>query len=88
MKILTRELTAKERQICQWLAEGWEIQEIAKKLFRNRSTIEAHKYRVQRKMNITNNREWMSYLRTYDIPRLTFPIETKPSSVLLDDKHP
>jgi DNA-binding NarL/FixJ family response regulator len=59
-------LTARERQICQYLCKGWSNKEVAKKLGISPRTVEDHRLNIYEKYRARNMIEVM--IAVYDIP--------------------
>jgi len=53
----TQQLTSREREILQLLAEGYSVKEIAEALNISNRTVEFHKYRLMSKLNLKTNSE-------------------------------
>ncbi len=54
-------LTEREREVLQLIAEGNENREIAKRLFVSTKTVEAHKHKIQRKLQLHGTAELTKY---------------------------
>jgi DNA-binding NarL/FixJ family response regulator len=59
-------LTARERQICQYLCKGWSNKEVANKLGISPRTVEDHRLNIYEKYHARNMIEVM--IAVYDIP--------------------
>ena len=57
----TKELTARQREVLQMLAEGKQMKEIAFILHISRRTVRFHKYRVMEELGITTNSGLVQY---------------------------
>lgn len=55
------ELTAREREILQLIAEGYTNQEISELLFISSKTVEVHKQNIQKKLNISGTARLTQY---------------------------
>ena len=52
-KLRKKELTAREREVVQLIAEGYSNREISELLFISSKTVEVHKHNIQKKLNIS-----------------------------------
>lgn len=59
-------LTARERQVCEYLCKGWENKEIANKLGISPRTVEDHRIHIFQKYRVRNAVELV--LTVFDIP--------------------
>jgi len=63
----TQQLTSRQREILQLLAEGCSVKEIAEVLKISERTVEFHKYRLMSKLNLKNNSELIQFAIKYGI---------------------
>jgi two-component system response regulator NreC len=61
IKTVSQELTNREREICKLLAEGHTVPEIAKMISISRKTVDVHKTRLMKKLDIHNRAELVKY---------------------------
>jgi DNA-binding NarL/FixJ family response regulator len=61
VELLERELTSREREIVQLIAEGYTNQEISELLFISSKTVEVHKQNIQKKLNISGTARLTQY---------------------------
>lgn len=61
IKTVSQELTNREREICKLLAEGHTVPEIATMIGISRKTVDVHKTRLMKKLDIHNRAELVKY---------------------------
>jgi two-component system response regulator NreC len=61
IKTVSQELTNREREICKLLAEGHTVPEIATLIGISRKTVDVHKTRLMKKLDIHNRAELVKY---------------------------
>ncbi len=70
IKTVSQELTNREREICKLLAEGHTVPEIAQMIGISRKTVDVHKTRLMKKLDIHNRAELVRYAIQNKIVRL------------------
>lgn len=60
------ELTERELQVIRLYVEGLRLKDIAEKLCRSVATVAVHKHNAMQKLNITNNIQLVTYVRSLD----------------------
>lgn len=70
IKTVSQELTNREREICKLLAEGHTVPEIATMLGISRKTVDVHKTRLMKKLDIHNRAELVRYAIQNKLVRL------------------
>ena len=60
-KTATTEMTAREREILQLIAEGWSTKRLAEKLFISAKTVETHRRNIMEKLNLYTVAELTKY---------------------------
>ncbi|TAK92908.1 response regulator transcription factor, partial [Patescibacteria group bacterium] len=71
-------LTTREREVLKMLAEGDSLKEIANKLNLSAKTVEAHKFRIYKKLGIHNKAHLVAYAIQAKIIRLPAMDEGRP----------
>ena len=61
IKTVSQELTNREREICKLLAEGHTVPEIAAMIGISRKTVDVHKTRLMKKLDIHNRADLVKY---------------------------
>lgn len=70
IKTVSQELTNREREICKLLAEGHTVPEIATMIGISRKTVDVHKTRLMKKLDIHNRAELVRYAIQNKLVRL------------------
>lgn len=61
------ELTERELQVVRLYVEGLRLKDIAEKLCRSVATVAVHKHNAMQKLNITNNIQLVTYVKSLDL---------------------
>ncbi len=61
VRTVSQELTNREREVCKLLAEGHSVPEIASMIGISRKTVDVHKTRLMKKLDIHNRAELVKY---------------------------
>jgi len=61
------ELTERELQVIRLYVDGLRLKDIAVKLCRSVATIAVHKHNAMQKLNITNNIQLVTYVKSMDL---------------------
>ena len=59
-----KQLTNKEKEMIQYISDGYSSKEIAKKLNCNTNTVNVHKFNMKYKLHIKSNSELVRYFRS------------------------
>ncbi|GIW72896.1 MAG: DNA-binding response regulator [Planctomycetota bacterium] len=61
VRTLSQRLTAREREVCRYLAQGYTVPETAALLGISRKTVDVHKTRLMRKLGVHNRADLVKY---------------------------
>jgi two-component system response regulator NreC len=61
IRTVSQKLTAREREVCRYLAQGYTVPEIASILGISRKTVDVHKTRLMRKLGVHNRADLVTH---------------------------